>query len=249
MLRLLTFGGLEIASDDQSPPHPPPLMGRRLGLLAVLAAAGDRGVSRDRLASLFWPDSDDEHSRQSLRQTLYGLRHELKRGVARSAGRHVILDETAIGSDVADFKAALAAGDRARAVALARGPFLDAFYLPGSPEFERWVEEERGRLAADVTAALLSLAADAGRLVERDAAIEWWRQLTIRDPLSGRFALGYLKALAARGDRAEALVYARQHEALVRRELEADPDPDVRRLEAELRAMPAPVVVRTPSDA
>src|SRR5439155_4362878 len=52
-----------------------------------------------------------------------------------------------------------------------------------------------------------------------------------------------------RGDRADALVYARQHEALVRRELETDPDPDVRRIEAELRAMPAPVVARTPSDA
>jgi len=72
--------------------------------------------------------------------------------------------------------------------------------------------------------------------------VECWRQLAVREPLSGRFAVGYINALAARGDRAEALSFARQHEALVRRELEADPDPEVQRLEAELRTTSA----RTP---
>jgi predicted Zn-dependent protease len=87
-----------------------------------------------------------------------------------------------------------------------------------------------------------------------DAAAEWWRRLTLLDPLSGRFALGYLKALAARGDRAGALAFARAHESVVRRELESDADPEVRRLEAELRALPSPAIQRrtppaSPSDA
>ena len=145
----------------------------------------------------------------------------------RSAGSKLMLDERVLVADVAEFLAAVSAGDRERAVSLARGAFLDGFYLQGSPTFERWVEEERGRLSAATLSALLSLATDASRANHADAAVEWWRQLTQRDPLSGRFAIGYLKALAARGDRAEALAFTRQHEAVVRRELETDPDPEI----------------------
>jgi DNA-binding SARP family transcriptional activator/TolB-like protein len=242
MLRLFTFGGFALQTDDGTTARrsrPP-----RLALLAVLAAAADRGVSRERLASLFWPESDEERARHSLRQTLYALRNDVGGEVARSVGSTLVLDDAAIRADVVEFRAALAAGDRERAVGIARGPFLDGFYLPGAPAFERWLEEERARLAAATNGALLTLATEATRANAHDAAVEWWRQLTVHDPLSGRVAVGYLKALAARGDRAEALAFVRQHEAMVRRELEADPDADVQRLEAELRALPSPGVIR-----
>ena len=242
VLRLITFGGIGIESDDglAAPRLRPP----RLALLAVLGAAGDRGVSRERLAALFWPEADEEHALHSLRQARYALRHDLGCEVVRSGGSTLALDPSVITADVSDFRSALATGDRARGISLVRGPFLDGFYLPGASAFERWVEEERGRITAVTVSALLSLAADARQETDLDATVEWWHQLTAIDPLSGRFAFGYLKALAARGDRAAALAFARQHETIVRRELEADPDSDVRRLEAELRAMPSPAMVR-----
>lgn len=211
-------------------------------MLAVIAAAGERGVSRERIASLFWPDSDEERARQSVRQVLYALRQGLGRDVVTTVRSTLQLDPAAISSDIGDFRAALTSGHRERAVSIARGPFLDGFYLPGVADFERWLEEERSRLTTTILTITLSLATDASRLNDRDAAVEWWRQLTTLDPLSGRFAVGYLKALAARGDRAEALAFARQHELVIRRELETDPDPDVRRLEAELRAIPGPEI-------
>jgi DNA-binding SARP family transcriptional activator len=237
VLRLFTFGGLGLESDE--PETVPRLRSSRLAVLAVLAAAGSRGIARERLAALFWPDSDEEHSRHSLRQMLYGLRQDLDCEVIASSGSQLSLDARAMSSDIGDFYAALAAGDREGAVALMRGPFLDAFYLQGAPAFERWIDDERQRLHSAVTSALLSLASDATRTNQLDASVTWWRRLTQLDPLSGRFALGYLKALASRGDRAEALAFARQHEAIMRRELDTDPDPDVRRVEAELRAMPS----------
>jgi DNA-binding SARP family transcriptional activator len=201
-------------------------------------------MSREKLTALFWPDSDEERARHSLRQNLYALRTGLGRDVVRSIGPALTLDETTISADVADFRAALAAGEREQAVLLARGSFLDGFYLQGTSGFELWVEEERSRLTAETISALLSLATAATRANQHDAAAEWWRQLTQRDPVSGRFALGYLKALAARGDRATALAFTRHHEAIVRRELQADPDPEVLRLEAELRAAPGPEIKR-----
>ena len=251
MLRLFTFGGLGIEPDDGS--TTPRLRPPRLALLAVLAAAGDRGVSRDRLASLFWPEADEPRARHSLRQARYALRNELGREVIRAAGTVLALDDAAISADIIDFRSALAAGNPARAVELVRGSFLDGFYLAGASTFERWVEEERARVSDATTSALLSMAAEATQRDQRDAAVDWWRRLTLVDPLSGRYALGYLKALAAHGNRAEALAFARQHEVVVRRELEADPDPAIRRLEADLRAMPTPevsrpIVVQTTTD-
>ena len=237
MLRLITFGGVGLESDDGS--APPRLRPPRLALLAVLAAAGERGVSRERIAGLLWPESDEQRASHSLRQARYALRSEIDLEIIRSEGSVLTLDSAAITSDVAEFHAALVGGDRRRAVSLVRGPFLDGFYVPGASDFERWVEDERARLAGAATSALLSLANEASQAGEHDAAVEWWRALTLRDPLSGRFALGYVKALAARGDRADALTFVRQHTAVVRRELEADPDPEIKRLEGELRSMPS----------
>ncbi|HEX6052321.1 MAG TPA: BTAD domain-containing putative transcriptional regulator [Gemmatimonadaceae bacterium] len=234
MLRLLTFGGLALVRDDGStaPRVRPP----RLALLAALAVAGERGVSRERLMSFFWPDSDEARGRHSLRQALYVLRQELGRDVVRTHEATLSLDPSAVVTDVAEFRVALSTNDRARAVAVARGPFLDGFYLPGAPEFERWVEDERARFMAAVTGALLALATEAGNRRDRNAAAEWWRQLTVAEPLSGRFAAGYLTALAAQGDRARALAFARDHTELVRREIGAQPDADVVRIEAMLRS-------------
>jgi DNA-binding SARP family transcriptional activator len=239
MLRLLTFGGLALESRDRTPPR---LRPQRLAILAVLAAS-DRGVSRERMFGLFWPDADDERARHSLRQALYALRQELGADVVQSDAL-LTLDRDRLGSDLGDFRAALAAGDRRRAAGLVTGPFLSGFYLPGAGGFERWVEEERASIATEAARAILSLAKESDAAGDQDTAVDWWRRLTLLDPVSGRFALGFLKALAARGDRAAALAFAREHESVVRRELESDPDPDIRRLESELRAMPAPEVIR-----
>ena len=196
MLRLITFGGVGLESDDGSAPsrlRPP-----RLALLAVLAAAGERGVSRERIAGLLWPESDEQRASHSLRQARYALRSELDLEVIRSEGSVLSLDSATITSDVAEFHAALAGGDRRRAVSLVRGPFLDGFYLPGASDFERWVEEERARLAEATSSALLSLAergvAGQGKPMRR---WKWVACADVRDPLSGRSALGYVKPLAA----------------------------------------------------
>src|ERR1044071_10073860 len=76
MLLLRTFGGLSLENGGR------PIIGaagqrRRLAVLAVLAAAGDTPVSRDRLCALFWPDSDAERARGALKQALYALRRDV----------------------------------------------------------------------------------------------------------------------------------------------------------------------------
>src|ERR1041384_7084645 len=75
MISLKTLGGLAIVIDGRlvegAPAQP-----RRLALLALLAGAGDRGVSRDRLLSLLWPESDTERARHALAQLLHILQRD-----------------------------------------------------------------------------------------------------------------------------------------------------------------------------
>ena len=158
MLHLVTFGGLALESVNEA--VAPRLSAQRLALLAVLAAEGDRHVSRERLTGLFWPDVDEERARHSLRQVTYTLRHEVGRDIIRSDFA-LSLDPSAITADVIEFRAALARGDRAAAAALVRGPFLAGFYLPSAAPFQRWVEEERARLHTAASGAIASLAAEA----------------------------------------------------------------------------------------
>src|SRR5678816_4114700 len=121
MLHLVTFGGLALESVNEA--VAPRLSAQRLAILAVLAAEGDRRVSRERLTGLFWPDADEERARHSLRQALYTLRNEVGYEVVRSDSA-LSLAAGAITSDIAAFRDALARGDRSAAAAVVRGPFL-----------------------------------------------------------------------------------------------------------------------------
>ena len=109
---------------------------RRLALLAILAAAGSRGVSRDRLLALLWTDTDEERARKGLNQALYALRQEIGSDEAISGTRDLVLAPELVHTDLAEFRAAIAAGDMERAVAVYEGQFLDGFHLPGSVGFE-----------------------------------------------------------------------------------------------------------------
>jgi len=231
---------------------------RRLALLAAVAAAGELGTTRDRLIGLFWPEVDEDHGRHSLRQALYALREEAG-PVLQQAGASLFLNPALASSDIAEFRAALAAGELATAARLYRGTFLDGFYLVGAEDFERWVETERARLAGAVTTAVRTLATQADDAGTPELAIGWWDRLSQLEPLSGRTAVAHARALVTLGDRARALAVLRAHKTRVRRELESDPDREVAALIAELqrpvapeaapRAGPShgPVPVRVPS--
>ncbi len=253
MLRLEAFGGLRLidASGEQVA-----VARRRLALLALLATAGERGLTRDKLVGFLWAESPGENAKHALEQQLYSLR--------RQCGDEVVLgpdplrlNSTVVTSDVADFQRLLARGALAEAVALHRGPFLDGFYLSDAPEFEQWVETERTRLAADHAGALYRLAREAGSAEHYTVEIGWWRRLTSLEPLSERATVGLIHALAAAGDWSTALRQARDYEALVRRELATAPAIEmtdlVRKLRAERSSGPSkrvssPVLIPTSVD-
>src|SRR5574338_1058739 len=139
MLRLTTLGGVLLA-DDHGPLGGSLVQRRRLALLARLAAAGQRGVSRDSLAALLWPESDEERARHTLRQWLSLLRRDLGVENLLLGTAELRLNPQIITSDVGEMREALGRGDLERVATLYAGPFLDGFHVSDAPEFERWAD-------------------------------------------------------------------------------------------------------------
>ncbi|MDP9206156.1 MAG: hypothetical protein M3P12_12020 [Gemmatimonadota bacterium] len=234
--RLRTFGTLALAG-----PGDDTLLGKhghhrhRLGLLAVLAAAGDKGRSRDQLLLLFWPDVPQTRARHSLEQLLYAIRSSIDESVFAGANP-VCLNSDVISSDVGEFHASLEHGDLERAVADYRGRFLDGFYFGDSPEFEQWLDTERARLEVSYTGALQRLAQKAEAAPDHSMAVRWWRKLVETDPVSSANATGLIRALMNSGDHAAALRHAYHYERVVAQELGTTAGPAVTNLVAEVRA-------------
>ena len=234
MFRLSTLGVLRLDGGAE------PLVGaatrrRPLALLALIAAAGARGITRERLIGLLWSDRDEAQARHVLAQSLYALRRDLGADELLLNGGALRLNPALITSDLQDFAAALDAGDRERAIALYHGPFLDGFYLTEAPEFERWVEEERSRLHARYRAALEGAATQL-------QSVELWGRLAADDPLASRPVIQLARALIASGDRVEAQRRVRAHRAVLEEE-NIPPSSDILALEQELQAAadtPAP---------
>jgi DNA-binding SARP family transcriptional activator len=223
---------------------------RRLALLTLLAVARERGMTRDKVLAFLWPERDPESARHSLSQTLYAIHRELGHEAVLVGADDLRLNASVVTTDVGEFEEALAAGRREDAVRVYGGAFLDGFFVSDAPEFERWAECERQRLAAAYRAALAALAEEAGSRGEHVRAVAWWRKRAALEPLNSHIAVRLMSALARTGDRAGAIQHAGALAALLRNELDAGADPDVTaladRMRAELTAEPSRLPTHRP---
>jgi DNA-binding SARP family transcriptional activator/tetratricopeptide (TPR) repeat protein len=234
MLRLKTLGTPVI--EGSGGPLPGAAAQRRpLALLALLAVANERGLSRDKIVAYLWPEAEPEKAAHRLNQLLYALRRDLGSDELFLGSSDLRLNPTVVTTDLAEFTAALRRRDFGQAVAAYGGPFLDGFYLEGTPEFERWSEDERADLAKRYGSALETVASAAGERGDLATAVEWRRKLARLDPLDSRAALRLMEVLQATGDPAGALQVARVHEALIREEHNAAPDPAITALVDRIR--------------
>jgi DNA-binding SARP family transcriptional activator/TolB-like protein/Tfp pilus assembly protein PilF len=241
VIDLRTLGALDLRDGTGAELRSLLVQPSRTALLVYLGVAAPRGYHRrDSLLALFWPEQDAPSARVALRQALHQLRRAIGDGVLLSRGdEEVALDAARCRCDVAAFEQALDAGAPDRAVDLYRGPFLDGFFLSGAPEFERWVESERDRLGRRYAAALEHLAREAESRGDLAAAVQWWTRLAAHAPHTARVAIHLMNALEAAGDRAGAIRHADLHAVRLRADLDAEPDPDVAALAAQLRSQPS----------
>jgi TolB-like protein/DNA-binding SARP family transcriptional activator/Tfp pilus assembly protein PilF len=242
LFRLRLFGGASIDGSDG------PLTGRavqrrRLALLALLAVARGRGLTRDRLLAYLWPDSDPERARHLLSDSVYRINQALGGDAILAVADDLRINPDRLASDVWEFGDAIEAQDWTRAVELHSAPFLDGFFVPDSGDFDRWADGERERHRRERARALDALACAADSASDHAGSVRWWRALAADDPYSSRVALQLMLALERAGDRAAAVRHAHIHRTLLREELGVEVDPEVLRMAERLRTVDEPDAV------
>ncbi len=241
MLRLRVLGAVDLRDSDGRELRTVLAQPKRVALLAFLTLASPRGAHRrDKLLALFWPDHDAEHARNALSQAVHFLRRTIgAEALINRGGEELAIEPSHVWCDAVAFEEALDAGRVSDALEFYRGDLLDAFHVADAgPEFERWLDGERKRLALRYAAAVEQVAIEREAATDFDGAVSWWRRLAAREPYSSRVTFRLMRALAAAGDPAAAIQHARVHETLLREDLEAALDPAITALVEQLKSAP-----------
>ncbi|MDX1396553.1 MAG: BTAD domain-containing putative transcriptional regulator, partial [Gemmatimonadota bacterium] len=237
MFDVKLLGGASIEGET-GPLTGPAVQRHRLALLALLAVAYPKGITRDKLVALLWPERDAESSRGLLNQAVHHLRKVLGPDALLSTADELRLGPDRVHVDLLEFREALAASSLERAAAAYGGSFLDGFFLPDAVEFEHWTDGECQRLRQDYLRVLEDLAESAAAADDRRGAVDWWRRTVEEDAYNARFTLRLMEALEATGDRVEAIRRGEEHAERLRRELGAEPHPEIEDLVDRMRATP-----------
>ncbi|MEV0384336.1 BTAD domain-containing putative transcriptional regulator [Nonomuraea sp. NPDC050643] len=206
-------------------------------LLVRLALDPGRVVTADRLIDDLWPGDPPAHPTAALQSLVSRARKEAP-GLISSHPAGYLLDVPPGEVDAWVFERLLRDGDVRRALALWRGPALaDAAGLPFSAGPAARLEELRltalaTRIAADLEADAGDREQGAGELVaELEGLVTAYR---LREP----FHALLMRALVAKGRRAEALTVFERIKTNLAAELGVDPGPELR--EAHLAALRDP---------
>jgi ABC-type oligopeptide transport system substrate-binding subunit/DNA-binding SARP family transcriptional activator len=244
-LDIYVLGAFRLVGDQQSVVS---LTSRRAQqLLAYLAAERTRPHQRLTLAALCWPEIDDVRARASLRVELHKIRRTLATvgleaalrtddaTVQLAAEAPIWLDSRAFQTeaDAGLFDEGLSPAERiahlVRAAALYQGEFLDGSY-------DEWVLAQRDRLGRryeQVLTQLVRLHLAAGTT---EQAIAYARLSLSRNPLDEVMHRALMQALAAAGQRSQALAQYRACAALLAEEFGVEPEAATEQLLAEIEA-------------
>ena len=169
-----------------------------------VAVEGVRPIARETMASLFWPELDEEKATHSLRQALYRLRAS---GVPINGdGERIQVPDGVVTTDYAPLLASDAIVPVSEMLDRIPGGFLPG-YLPSISEpFAEWVEGQRERVNAVLRRQLVS------GITTLRAAGDWpaTQALAQRclelDPLNEEATLALAEAMAMDGSKARAIM-------------------------------------------
>lgn len=201
-------------------------------LLAYLAVHPAGVHSRDKLASLLWAESGEEHARHSLRQTLLALRKLLPPEIFQAESEHVSLVKARIDTDVVAFNRLVAAGgiDSLRdAATLYRGEFLEGLVVGDEP-IEEWLQSEKARLLDAAVGALGKICAEEIKAGLADWAIRTAHRLLSLDPSQEVVHRTLMRLYMEQGRREAALRQYQLCRDALRGDFDIEPDSETNRL-------------------
>lgn len=223
---------------------------KAIALLAYLALT-NQPHSRDSLAALFYPDTDQSHARGALRRTLSTLNKALG-GECLISSRESVSINTASGLwvDVSQFVDLQLETERhphtamddcpecllslERSMVLYRGDFMAGFSLRDSPDFDEWQFFQAEGLRRRFAHALQVLTRANRRRGEMDKAIEYARRWLALDPLVEDAHRALMLAYSRAGQRSAALRQFQECVRVLKHELDVEPLEETRHLYQEI---------------
>jgi predicted ATPase/DNA-binding SARP family transcriptional activator len=218
---------------------------KALALLVYLAVTR-QPHSRDTLATLFWPESDQITARASLRRTLYRLHESVAAELLTSALDTVsIHPQIELWLDVARYQQvveqALPAGRPAapddqhlasllEAAEMYSGDFLAGFNLADCPEFDEWQFFQREGLRQSFAQILEQIANIYQGRGDYEQAVPYARRWLALDPLHEPVHRLLMKLYAWSRQQAAAVRQYQECERILSAELDAPPDDETRKL-------------------
>ena len=261
-LTLHTLGPVRLGGGDAEACRRVLAQPKRLAVLVFLAARPrGEGVPRDRIVGTFWPELVEERARASLRTTLHFLRGTLGEEILSSGKASIAIDSKALLCDAAlllsppeDTGPAMALLGKPEATSpelgsplldLYRGEFLDAMYVRGAPDFERWVDRRRAELRARASRMAWELAARFERAEEWISATTYARRAVELSVDTEGASQRLIRLLDRAGDRAAALAEFARLRGWLATEFEIEPSPETVALMDGIRARQSPTRVPT----
>lgn len=208
------------------------------GLLAYLACTAPQPQSREKLSTLLWGSYFDAQAKQNLRQALYRLRNALGQDALASDGDVVSINTGVVLCDVARFEALVHEGSRdglRAAVDLYGGRLMDDVAI-SEEGWSEWLAGERERFQELALGAMVGLGERELADGRAEHALKAGQRAIALNAMREDAHRLIVRALAANGRKAEALKHYQGIVALLKRELNTEPDAATKALLAELRS-------------
>jgi len=236
-LRVRALGGFDLMRDGDPMRFTGKTQQRPLDVLKLVVSLGGKDVDAESVMAALWPDADGAAAKSSFDSSMFRLRKLLDiQDVIEVASGKVSLNKSLVWTDVWALDAAIDDANEAPP-ALAARRLLVAYPGPllGSEE-SPWLAKARDALRARVVRALM----DVGQKLERAgnfaSAIDVYRGALQADNLAESLYRGLMRALAATGDRAEAMNAFRRCRELLSVVLSVKPSAETEQLFREIVA-------------
>ena len=243
-LHIRVLGGFAVSMRDQTVPEGAWHLRKAKSVVKLLALTPGHQLHRERVAELLWPDRDRSSAANNLHQALYAARRAFDAAGEDGAGRLRLSDDALSLSpdaplrvDLAEFeKAATSARDRQDRHAYRAALDLYGGELLPEDRYEEWTMRRREAARELRLGLLVELAALCVADGEDAMAIDALQQAIVDDPLHEQAHRRLMRLFAAGGRRQQALGQFQELRQTLRRELEADPEPQTRELYQEILA-------------
>jgi predicted ATPase/DNA-binding SARP family transcriptional activator len=199
---------------------------KRYQLLAYLAYSQD-WVSRERLAYLFWPDTETHKAQQNLRQLLKRVR-SLCWLSNFETNEHKV--RWLIDTDVSSFRQAFEENHLDEALLLYEGPLLSGMESDEKGEFSNWLELERTHLHSLWRETLFKRVQTLQATGNDSQAASLLTKLLTQDALDEEALVTYLQTTSRAGQGQQGLRAYREFKTRLHHELGLEPTSTTQRL-------------------